>query len=130
MERIIPLREIIGNYNLVGCSRTGYRIIPLREIIGNYNTKYVAVGDALNYTLERDNRELQRALSFLVELHHYTLERDNRELQLVAEHTLYYPYYTLERDNRELQLISKSLSREQAIIPLREIIGNYNHRQV
>ena len=35
--KIIPLREIIGNYN---CKRQLFvflRIIPLREIIGNYN---------------------------------------------------------------------------------------------
>ena len=35
--RIIPLREIIGNYN--GKEKRVYynQIIPLREIIGNYN---------------------------------------------------------------------------------------------
>ena len=34
---IIPLREIIGNYNGDMGSLTGLLIIPLREIIGNYN---------------------------------------------------------------------------------------------
>ena len=34
-------------------------------------------------------------------------------------------HYTLERDNRELQRISK-INTVVLIIPLREIIGNYN----
>ena len=37
-----------------------------------------------NYTLERDNRELQRLISFITDNKHYTLERDNRELQQKA----------------------------------------------
>ena len=35
---IIPLREIIGNYNEIGRIAKQKKIIPLREIIGNYNT--------------------------------------------------------------------------------------------
>ena len=34
---IIPLREIIGNYNAVTTVISYRVIIPLREIIGNYN---------------------------------------------------------------------------------------------
>ena len=34
------------------------------------------------YTLERDNRELQRSSSKASNAANYTLERDNRELQL------------------------------------------------
>ena len=34
---IIPLREIIGNYNITAKQEKRYSIIPLREIIGNYN---------------------------------------------------------------------------------------------
>ena len=34
---IIPLREIIGNYNFVPLLLRVEEIIPLREIIGNYN---------------------------------------------------------------------------------------------
>ena len=34
---IIPLREIIGNYNEHINFGNGTKIIPLREIIGNYN---------------------------------------------------------------------------------------------
>ena len=34
---IIPLREIIGNYNLILLRIKKEDIIPLREIIGNYN---------------------------------------------------------------------------------------------
>ena len=37
--------------------------------------------------------------------------------------------YTLERDNRELQLIISS-NLQNSIIPLREIIGNYNGQRV
>ena len=36
---IIPLREIIGNYNLIALLFSIKKIIPLREIIGNYNRK-------------------------------------------------------------------------------------------
>ena len=34
---IIPLREIIGNYNIMYNIYRPFTIIPLREIIGNYN---------------------------------------------------------------------------------------------
>ena len=34
---IIPLREIIGNYNYTVHHGSDEPIIPLREIIGNYN---------------------------------------------------------------------------------------------
>ena len=36
---IIPLREIIGNYNCSTVLKSDRQIIPLREIIGNYNTE-------------------------------------------------------------------------------------------
>ena len=55
----------------------------------------------------------------------YTLERDNRELQLAAARIPYYINYTLERDNRELQH-ARARTLARIIIPLREIIGNYN----
>ena len=56
-----------------------------------------------HYTLERDNRELQRLLLAVLKSVNYTLERDNRELQLLCTpHGAVYDY-TLERDNRELQ---------------------------
>ena len=59
--------------------------------------------DIENYTLERDNRELQ-PLSFVEYIPpDYTLERDNRELQLNSSAKYTMLYYTLERDNRELQ---------------------------
>ena len=38
------------------------------------------------------------------EVRDYTLERDNRELQLRLFNSALSTYYTLERDNRELQL--------------------------
>ena len=55
----------------------------------------------------------------------YTLERDNRELQLFTTRAEGFLYYTLERDNRELQPSTAVLINAE-IIPLREIIGNYN----
>ena len=77
------------------------------------------------YTLERDNRELQLAILNTFLVINYTLERDNRELQPQNKAVKLVFYYTLERDNRELQrmpLVYPPLE----IIPLREIIGNYN----
>ena len=56
-----------------------------------------------HYTLERDNRELQRLLYEVPIRIYYTLERDNRELQPVGWKALPAFDYTLERDNRELQ---------------------------
>ena len=56
-----------------------------------------------HYTLERDNRELQRPGEEGAGQGNYTLERDNRELQLGTGNKLQALYYTLERDNRELQ---------------------------
>ena len=81
---IIPLREIIGNYNELckNCMASG--IIPLREIIGNYNLTLLILSDYFNYTLERDNRELQPVYPAVPGDYHYTLERDNRELQHVT----------------------------------------------
>ena len=78
-----------------------------------------------DYTLERDNRELQRYGFYTYRFSNYTLERDNRELQRFKTIRMAFYYYTLERDNRELQrmpLVYPPLE----IIPLREIIGNYN----
>ena len=57
---IIPLREIIGNYNLHSYPSSAPIIIPLREIIGNYNPSSSRRVIIRNYTFERDNRELQR----------------------------------------------------------------------
>ena len=36
----------------------------------------------MDYTLERDNRELQQMFDSTYAKNNYTLERDNRELQL------------------------------------------------
>ena len=41
----------------------------------------------INYTLERDNRELQQDLKEYFGDNDYTLERDNRELQ-PTKHTI------------------------------------------
>ena len=78
-------------------------IIPLREIIGNYNERVLELLKVFNYTLERDNRELQQSQASYQYSRNYTLERDNRELQQFRETRVYPEYYTLERDNRELQ---------------------------
>ena len=77
------------------------------------------------YTLERDNRELQLAKGDPVRIRYYTLERDNRELQQTFLRFSSMPNYTLERDNRELQRKTGWIDYDE-IIPLREIIGNYN----
>ena len=84
-------------------------IIPLREIIGNYNFNGYGGNCPVHYTLERDNRELQPSSISYFFIPYYTLERDNRELQRYS--TLYrrIEYYTLERDNRELQLWESSI---------------------
>ena len=79
----------------------------------------------MNYTLERDNRELQQGKPKLIVGNNYTLERDNRELQRISAAPALSLNYTLERDNRELQLKEEDPLAGK-IIPLREIIGNYN----
>ena len=84
-------------------------IIPLREIIGNYNPLRVPPTKPPNYTLERDNRELQQKMKALVDCGNYTLERDNRELQPCITLFLLNRDYTLERDNRELQPLTTSI---------------------
>ena len=56
---IIPLREMLGNYNTYSYHIRKRLIIPLREMLGNYNLTYRYV-TMNNYTLERDVRELQR----------------------------------------------------------------------
>ena len=78
---IIPLREMEGNYNLVTEAYGIYNIIPLREMEGNYNISDWASRTRIDYTLERDGRELQLAAVFISESKDYTLERDGRELQ-------------------------------------------------
>ena len=100
---IIPLREIIGNYNIAIPINAIFCIIPLREIIGNYNDSGGHQRVQSDYTLERDNRELQPLPSGDRAYNDYTLERDNRELQLRFPSWVCTCDYTLERDNRELQ---------------------------
>ena len=100
---IIPLREIIGNYNRQETDDEVLLIIPLREIIGNYNQKMQWSPAQKYYTLERDNRELQHVRNVFLYVYHYTLERDNRELQRESRFSKRRIDYTLERDNRELQ---------------------------
>ena len=80
-----------------------------------------------HYTFERDNRELQRRIEGIGVYHDYTFERDNRELQLLQIYLLRLEHYTFERDNRELQPKVSPMP-NKVIIPLREIIGNYNIR--
>ena len=93
-----------GNYNSLKYSKNVFKIIPLREMEGNYNLTIMSTLGGMDYTLERDGRELQRGDVFLpVELN-YTLERDGRELQLYIYIKYLLVYYTLERDGRELQL--------------------------
>ena len=82
-------------------------IIPLREIIGNYN-RYLSIPlFRRDYTLERDNRELQLYPYRPSSSAYYTLERDNRELQHMLSGEVRDENYTLERDNRELQPYSR-----------------------
>ena len=70
-----------GNYNC-GCGFTErFLIIPLREMEGNYNVSRMLLLNPLNYTLERDGRELQLRLRLYRAFLDYTLERDGRELQ-------------------------------------------------
>ena len=40
-ELIIPLREKIGNYDLIFLMLPSFLIIPLREKIGNYDPAFV-----------------------------------------------------------------------------------------
>ncbi len=56
---------------------------------------------------------------------YYTLERDVRELQHSHNGTTSTRDYTLERDVRELQLVNDARA-SHMIIPLREMLGNYN----
>ena len=78
-----------------------------------------------HYTLERDNRELQLEIPVAYWLHDYTLERDNRELQLTAKPLWLKPIIPLREIIGNYNTVEQ-LSPSAYIIPLREIIGNYN----
>ena len=79
-----------------------------------------------NYTLERDVRELQLTTKANNKPDDYTLERDVRELQHPVDSIDNTINYTLERDVRELQLEHLEYG-IHLIIPLREMLGNYNN---
>ena len=70
-----------------------------------------------NYTLERDNRELQRINLTSCVLLDYTLERDNRELQRLISFITDNKHYTLERDNRELQQKAAAVLSQMGLYP-------------
>ena len=72
---------MLGNYNDFGSNKLDSLIIPLREMLGNYNPLCKEGFRGTNYTLERDVRELQLSVRYCDGLWHYTLERDVRELQ-------------------------------------------------
>ena len=77
---IIPYQEIIGNYSYRVREKGKYTIIPYQEIIGNYSKS--AQNEAMvNYTIPRNNRELQLLGCSVDELIDYTIPRNNRELQ-------------------------------------------------
>ena len=56
----------------------------------------------------------------------YTIPRNNRELQPNIYFIVWNSYYTIPRNNRELQP-SFSNNFRVAIIPYQEIIGNYSY---
>ena len=72
---------------------------------------------SMNYTLERDNRELQLSSSNIAAKVDYTLERDNRELQRLHRILPGLLDYTLERDNRELQPVMYSKAEYSRLYP-------------
>ena len=94
---------------------------------GNYNLLGSERAQFVDYTLERDGRELQPFSAIRPFFCNYTLERDGRELQQNNFLALYEVDYTLERDGRELQPKARICSAKR-IIPLREMEGNYNLR--
>ena len=75
-----------GNYNENLVVETVSSIIPLREMEGNYNRLDDDDIKAINYTLERDGRELQLYFCNYHIKTNYTLERDGRELQRTTVH--------------------------------------------
>ena len=56
-----------------------------------------------NYTIPRNNRELQHELSDLMSMGDYTIPRNNRELQPRTLKKQRRKDYTIPRNNRELQ---------------------------
>ena len=57
----------------------------------------------IDYTIPRNNRELQHRLHEVVLDVYYTIPRNNRELQLSLLADVASIYYTIPRNNRELQ---------------------------
>ena len=79
----------------------------------------------LNYTIPRNNRELQRKKLVNRSNANYTIPRNNRELQLFRLPARSAENYTIPRNNRELQRLASSFT-SGLIIPYQEIIGNYS----
>ena len=57
----------------------------------------------INYTIPRNNRELQQLFQYFLTFLYYTIPRNNRELQLCHFNYLLAVNYTIPRNNRELQ---------------------------
>ena len=122
---LLPYQEIIGNYSTSGAPDYRPSIIPYQEIIGNYSHSCQCCSSGNDYTIPRNNRELQHLYQCRNLGPHYTIPRNNRELQHAPKLTLFCPNYTIPRNNRELQrgLCGSPMI---GIIPYQEIIGNYS----
>ena len=59
----------------------------------------------------------------------YTIPRNNRELQRILQHFNSYGNYTIPRNNRELQH-NRVIIHLGDIIPYQEIIGNYSPKVI
>ena len=79
----------------------------------------------LNYTIPRNNRELQRGVLTAKDTSYYTIPRNNRELQHKLANAIEHYDYTIPRNNRELQPMQTHEDIKR-IIPYQEIIGNYS----
>ena len=78
-----------------------------------------------DYTIPRNNRELQQYNSVTEKELDYTIPRNNRELQPEVTDDQNPEDYTIPRNNRELQPVLP-LHVADRIIPYQEIIGNYS----
>ena len=100
---IIPLREKIGNYDVLKRPLLINIIIPLREKIGNYDPLLVLVRLLHHYTTTRENWELRPTAIRNFEHADYTTTRENWELRPNKLIFIFGKNYTTTRENWELR---------------------------
>ena len=108
---IIPLREKIGNYDYDDHPDLYDHIIPLREKIGNYDKFSPVIPSRLIIPLREKIGNYDRFSNDSIRFFNYTTTRENWELRPAGLNPVLSANYTTTRENWELRLMLLNLTR-------------------